>query len=193
VQALPAAAPPPTKPAAQPTRKRLYEWHGKDAAVSLIEIDVDEQIARFYSGERQIGWSTVASGVASFPTPTGQFAIIEKVTEKRSNLYGKIYDRNGKLVNADARFGRDPIPPGGRFVGASMPYFMRLTYDGIGIHAGPIPRPGNPASHGCIRLPKGLAPVLFRQVPMGTPVRIMGQGPSYERYIAGERPDPNPV
>lgn len=185
---VPAAPPKVEAPQPKPAAKRLYEWHAKDGAISHIEIDVDQQIARFYSDGEEVGWSTVASGIATFPTPTGEFAVIEKVTEKRSNLYGKIYDASGKLVNADARYGRDRIPPGGRFVGASMPYFMRLTYDGLGLHAGPIPRPGSPASHGCIRLPKSLAPVLFRRTGLGTPVRIIGSTPGYESYIAVEQP-----
>ena len=53
-----------------------------------------------------------------------------------------------------------------------MPYWMRLTSYGIGMHAGIIPKPGEAASHGCIRLPKELAPVLFESVNVGTPVTI---------------------
>jgi hypothetical protein len=70
----------------------------------------------------------------------------------------------------------------GRFAGAKMPYFLRLTGDGVGLHAGPIPRPGHPASHGCIRLPGALAERLFSQVPVGTPVTITGSGPDYGDY-----------
>lgn len=171
----PAGTPPPAAPLG-PEPGRLYAWDGEADEVSLIEISVDEQVARFYDGWRQVGWSTVASGVNRFPTPTGHFAITEKVADKQSNLYGRIYDGNGRLVNADARVGRDPIPAGGRFVGADMPYFMRLTNDGIGMHGGNIPVPGSPASHGCIRLPYALAPVLFRHVGVGTQVRIVSGG-----------------
>jgi lipoprotein-anchoring transpeptidase ErfK/SrfK len=142
-----------------------------------VWIDVDAQRARFYSGEEEVGWTVVATGVRRYPTPIGRFAVIEKLKKKRSNLYGKIYDARGRLVNSDARRGRDRIPAGGRFVGASMPYFMRLTYDGLGMHAGPIPRPGHRASHGCIRMPKAVAPVVFAHVPIGTPVTITGEGP----------------
>jgi lipoprotein-anchoring transpeptidase ErfK/SrfK len=56
---------------------------------------------------------------------------------------------------------------------APMPYWMRLTWRGIGMHAGPIPRPGNPASHGCIRLPRPFAIQLYQIVRIGTPVRII--------------------
>jgi lipoprotein-anchoring transpeptidase ErfK/SrfK len=171
--------PPPEKP----KPGQLYDWEGDGRKVSRVVIDVDQQRARFYDGDEQIGWATVATGVKAFPTPTGQFEVIEKVADKRSNLYGKIYNKAGRVIKSNARQGRDRIPEGGRFAGAQMPYFMRLTYDGVGLHAGPIPRPGHPASHGCIRLPPNLAPVLFAHVDHGTPVTIVGSGPSYGDYV----------
>jgi hypothetical protein len=161
----------------------LFEWNGQGRSVSHINIDVDEQKARYYSGGEQIGWSYVASGLRSFPTPVGSFKVIEKTADKKSNLYGKIYNRAGKLVNSDAKMGRDSIPEGGKFTGATMSYYMRLTGDGIGMHAGPIPSPGRRASHGCIRLPRAFAPLLFASVGIGTPVNISGDGPSYTSYI----------
>ncbi len=177
----PPPVPPPPEPAA------LYQWYGDGRTVSHIEIDVDKQKAVFYDGPHQIGWAMVASGIRSYPTPTGRFAVTEKIVEKRSNLYGKIYNSKGKLVRRNAEMGVHPIPAGGRFEGAKMPYFMRLTNDGIGMHAGPIPKPGRPASHGCIRMPHEMAPVLYQHVSIGTPVSIVGSGPSYERYLAAQR------
>ncbi|MEY6431319.1 L,D-transpeptidase family protein [Thioalkalicoccus limnaeus] len=172
----PTASPPDVAPAP------LYEWGGDGRRISRIVINTDEQKAIFYDGDTRIGWSTVATGTTSHPTPTGRFEIMERTAEKRSNLYGTIYDKAGRVVKTNARQGRDRIPAGGRFVGAEMPFFLRLTYDGVGLHAGPIPRPGHPASHGCIRLPKKLAPVVFRKVSHGTPVIIEGSGPSYGDY-----------
>lgn len=181
--------PPETTPAPQekPKPGRLYEWSGDGRRVSHIVVNTDEQKARFYDGDEQIGWTTVASGVSKFPTPTGQFEVMEKVANKRSNLYGKIYGAGGKVVRSDAKAGRDPIPAGARFEGAHMPYFLRLTNDGIGLHAGPIPRPGRPASHGCIRMPSKFAPVLFKHVDPGTKVSIVGSGPSYGNYVQKQR------
>ncbi len=177
---------PPPKPMKPPPPSKLYEWWGKDY-VSRIEISINEQKARFFSGDELVGWTTVASGVHKYPTPTGSFAIIEKVQNKESNLYGKIYNKNGKLVRRGAKMGVHPVPVGGRFKGAPMPYFLRLTNDGIGLHAGPIPRPGNRASHGCIRMPKQFAPVLYNHVDIGTEVAIKGNGPSYGDYLAKQR------
>ena len=187
----PAAEAEPAEPSPvaeeEPKPSQLYDWQGNGRNVSRVVINIDEQKARFYSGEQQIGWSTVATGVRAFPTPTGRFEVLEKVADKRSNLYGRIYNAAGRVVKRDARMGRDAVPPGGRFVGAKMPYFMRLTYDGVGLHAGSIPRPGEPASHGCIRLPQDVAPLLYASVSRGTPMQIVGSGPSYGDYAAKVR------
>jgi lipoprotein-anchoring transpeptidase ErfK/SrfK len=166
---------------------QLYDWSANGRGVTRIIIDTDEQRARFYSGGEQIGWTTVATGLGSHPTPTGHFEVLEKVQDKRSNLYGRIYNSGGGLVRGNAKAGQDRVPPGGRFVGASMPHFLRLTYDGIGMHAGPIPRPGRPASHGCIRMPARIASALYTEVSVGTPVTIVGNGPDYGNYAAKVR------
>lgn len=191
----PSTPPPTPKPAPHlqaqetpPPAELLWEWNGSGRNISHIWIDVDSQRARFYDGADQIGWTFIASGLDTHPTPVGSFAVLERTSKKRSNLYGKIYNARGKVVKSDAKRGRDPIPSGGRFVGAKMPYFMRLTYDGIGMHAGRIPVPGFPASHGCIRMPKEVAPLVYNQVSRGTPVTITGgKGPDYGNYAERQR------
>ncbi|BCU06814.1 L,D-transpeptidase family protein [Allochromatium tepidum] len=165
----------------------LYEWKGDGRKVTRIVVNTNEQKARFYSGDEEIGWSMVATGISKYPTPTGRFQVTEKVENKRSNLYGKVYGKGGRVLRSSVKVGRDPIPDGGRFEGAHMPFFMRLTEDGVGLHAGPIPNPGQPASHGCIRMPSKIAPVVFRHVSNGTPVTIEGKGPSYGDYVAKQR------
>lgn len=177
----PPEPPPPPPEAKKPTG--LFEWQGDGKSITSIKINVDEQIAYLYNGKDQIGWTYVATGITSFPTPTGEFKIIEKVANKVSNLYGKGYDANGKLINSDFKQGRDLLPPGGRFEAAKMTYFMRLTNDGVGMHIGPIPRPGRRASHGCIRLPSKIAGTIFSSVTLGTPVTIVGSGPDYASYL----------
>ncbi|MCG6942485.1 MAG: L,D-transpeptidase family protein [Thiohalocapsa sp.] len=160
---------------------KLYEWDGDGQALTRIVIDTNEQTATFYAGDQRVGWSTIASGVPSHPTPRGEFTILEKARDKRSNLYGKIVGRNGRVIRGSAD-GNDPVPHGARFVGASMPNFMRLTYDGIGMHAGPIPRPGHPASHGCIRMPPKIAAAVYAHTSPGTAVTVVGKGPNYGNY-----------
>jgi hypothetical protein len=176
--------PPPPLP--QPVKEQWKypgEWTGGNKPITQIAINVDVQRATLYSGRDVVGWTYVASGIPSFPTPTGEFKVLEKVKDKVSNLYGKGYDKDGKLVNSDFKQGRDLLPPGGRFDAAKMTYFMRLTGDGVGMHIGPIPRPGRRASHGCIRLPSKMAPILFTHTAVGTPVTITGNGPDYQTYL----------
>lgn len=161
-QATPAAPSPPFS---------YWEGAGVTGSASII-IDLSEQAAYFYRGDRVIGRSRVASGRSGFATPTGEFKILEKTVDKRSNLYGRIYDADGDVVNSDADIRTDAVPEGGKFVGASMPYWMRITGNGVGMHAGPIPNPGRPASHGCIRLPRHMAETFFANVEIGTPVTV---------------------
>ncbi len=165
----------------------LYEWKGDGRSVTRIVIDTNEQKARFYEGEEELGWATVATGVSKYPTPTGKFQVMEKIENKRSNLYGKVYGKGNKVIRSSVKVGRDNIPAGGRFEGARMPYWMRLTYDGIGLHAGAIPRPGSPASHGCIRMPSKIAPTVFKHVTQSTSVEIVGKGPDYGNYVVKQR------
>ena len=56
-----------------------------------------------------------------------------------------------------------------------MPYWMRLTDTGVGIHVGYVP--GRPASHGCIRLKRDTATQMFDVVKIGTPVVIAERAP----------------
>jgi len=152
----------------------LYVWHGGDKPGPLnVNIDLSQQKAYLFKGGQNVGWTYVATGRSGHSTPTGTFRIMEKIVDKRSNRYGTIVDRYGNVVNSNATAGVSRIPPGGRFVGARMPYWMRITGYGVGLHAGPIPNPGVPASHGCIRLPSGLAATLFENATVGTRVTIM--------------------
>ena len=50
-----------------------------------------------------------------------------------------------------------------------MPYYMRLSGEPFGMHAGYLP--GYPASHGCVRMPKDKAAMFFKNVHVGTAVR----------------------
>lgn len=150
----------------------LYEWYDDHGPGEVaIRITLSEQRAYYTRSGRPIGWSYIATGKEGHRTPRGTFRITEKVVDKYSNRYGWIEDSYGNVVDDDASPG-DYTPPGTRYVPAPMPYWMRLTSYGIGMHAGIIPEPGEPASHGCIRLPKPLAPQLFSVVRVGTRVTI---------------------
>ncbi len=150
----------------------LYKWYddGGEGKVS-IRISLTDQIAEFKRGDRDIGWSYVATGKEGHHTVPGSYQITEKIEDKHSNIYGWFEDEFGNVTDGDAMAGQK-VPPGMVYVPAPMPNWMRLTSYGVGMHGGLIPEPGQPASHGCIRLPKEFAPVLFESVNVGTPVTI---------------------
>ncbi len=159
---------------AQPSQADLFDWQGYGLTGPVkIVINLSTQRADIYIGGQYAGWTAVATGKAGFGTPAGDYTIVEKVADKRSSIYGKIVDAYGNTIKPDADVRRDRPPPGGQFVFAPMPNWMRLTWTGIGMHAGPIPQPGTPASHGCIRLPDEMAAALFERVQIGTPVEIV--------------------
>lgn len=150
----------------------LYKWYddGGDGKVS-VRISLTDQIAEFKRGDRDIGWCYVATGKEGHSTVPGSYQITEKIEDKHSNIYGWFEDEFGNVTDGDAKAGQK-VPPGMVYVPAPMPYWMRLTSYGVGMHGGLIPEPGQPASHGCIRLPKEFVPVLFESVNVGTPVTI---------------------
>lgn len=159
---------------AEPSQADLFDWQGYGLTGPVkIVINLSTQRADIYIGGQYAGWTAVATGKAGFGTPAGEYTIVEKVADKRSSIYGKIVDASGNTINHDADARRDRPPPGGQFIYAPMPNWMRLTWGGIGMHAGPIPQPGTPASHGCIRLPDEMAAALFDRVQIGTPVEIV--------------------
>lgn len=150
----------------------LHQWYddGGPGRVS-VRISLPDQIADFERGGRDIGWCYVATGKPGHATSPGTYQITEKVVDKVSSFYGLIEDAAGNVVNGDATPGTH-VPAGMVYAPAPMPYWMRLTSYGVGMHGGLIPEPGKPASHGCIRMPKDFAPVLFDVVVVGTPVTI---------------------
>jgi len=136
-----------------------------------IEISIPEQRGLLLVNGAIAMDFPVATGKKSHPTPTGTYTILDKKKDYASNLYGKIYDATGTVIVEDADAREDAVPEGGRFEGATMPYWMRLTTSGVGLHIGYVP--GRPASHGCIRLRKDVAAEIFDRVKLGTPVTII--------------------
>jgi hypothetical protein len=160
------------KPLHRSVEPVLYGWHDDGGPGKVtVRISLPDQIAEYERGGRPIGWSYVATGKEGHGTSAGTYRITEKIVDKYSNKYGWIEDELGNVVDGDAKVG-DRVPKGMRYVPAPMPFWMRLTSYGIGMHGGLIPEPGKPASHGCIRLPKDFVPLVFDVVDVGTPVTI---------------------
>lgn len=140
-------------------------------------VELDQQRVYLYHGSEVIAASRIASGRAGHRTETGKYVIGEKDLNHRSSLYGNYVSSSGSTLVSDVRSGFDPLPPGARFVGASMKYFQRFvrpdgTPTAMGFHQGHLP--GYPASHGCVRLPGPVAAWFFHNVPKGTPVYVRG-------------------
>jgi len=156
----------------RPEPKPREEWVWKGDGIMgkpSIEINLTTQSAAFLKNGIEVGRSPISSGREGYTTPTGSFAVIQKNKNHVSSLYGDFVDAEGKVVVANVASNRDARPPGTTFRGAPMPYFMRI-HGGVGMHAGYLP--GYPASHGCIRMPRGAAQCFFENAPIGTPVKV---------------------
>jgi hypothetical protein len=162
---------PPPEPAR--AERIMYEWHDLGGAGEIsIHIDLSDQIATIKRAGQEVGWCFVATGIEGRGTRPGTYKVSEKLEDKHSNKYGWIENELGEMVNNDAT-PSTPRKKGERYIPAPMPYWMRLTDYGIGMHVGNIPNPGDPASHGCIRMPKDFVPLLYAEVKLGTTVKIV--------------------
>ncbi|MEX1110179.1 MAG: L,D-transpeptidase [Chthoniobacterales bacterium] len=127
----------------------------------------------------------VATGKSSHPTPKGSYKILEKKEKHASNLYGHIVSGSGSTVVSDADTRDHGVPAGGRFIGAPMPYWMRMTTTGVGMHVGNVPG-HRTASHGCIRLKKDTAVQLFSVLVLGSPVTVDSFAPALGGPLGAE-------
>ncbi len=159
---------PGQRPVAPPDT--ISYWSGGGAGPARIRINLAEQTAYFYRGQELVGKSWLSTGDAAHMTPRGSYRIIQKSKWHKSSRYGAHVDSAGNVVDPDVDNKKDPVPAGLRYEGAKMTNFMRLTNDGIGMHAGFLP--GYPASHGCIRMPEQMSETFFNNVTEGTPVVI---------------------
>ncbi len=107
-----------------------------------IIVSIGDQRVSLYGSTGLIARSRVSTGMRRHPTPLGIFSVIQKQRWHRSNIYSA----------------------------APMPFMQRITWSGIALHAGALP--GHPASHGCIRLSRDFAVLLWRLTRRGTRVII---------------------
>jgi lipoprotein-anchoring transpeptidase ErfK/SrfK len=107
-----------------------------------VVVSIRNQTAWLLDDDRIILTSPVSTAKRGMRTPTGHFEVSEKAVSHISTIYH--------------------VP---------MPYYMRLSGEPFGMHAGYVP--GYPASHGCIRMPKDKAAMFFKNVIVGTSVWIL--------------------
>jgi len=105
-------------------------------------VSIKSQQVTFYDADGWILRAPVSTGTTGRETPAGVFAVLEKNKEHHSSLYDD----------------------------ASMPNMLRITWNGVALHGGPLP--GYAASHGCIRMPFDFAAKVFDKAPMGMRVII---------------------
>lgn len=130
----------------------------KFGPVVVIRRGVNE--LRYYKGSRLIRKFGVATGSATYPTPTGIFRVVDK------QLHPWWLPPDSPWAK-----GLKPVPPGpGNPLGTR---WMGLSAPGVGIHGTPDSASiGYSASHGCIRMHIWQAEWLFYRVELGTPVLI---------------------
>src|SRR6202795_3167804 len=110
----------------------------RDAGEPIMAIvSIKSQQVTFYDADGWILRAPVSTGTTGRETPAGVFAVLEKNKEHHSSLYDD----------------------------ASMPNMLRITWNGVALHGGPLP--GYAASHGCIRMPFDFAAKVFDKAPMG--------------------------
>jgi len=136
----------------------------------FIVVSLSKQRAYLLVGGKVAVDSPISSGRRLGWTPKGNFAVLEKDPDHRSNLYGNFIDGSGRVIRSGVSSKMDSAPSGTHFSGAPMKFFLRLTPQGVGLHAGILP--GYPASHGCIRLPKEMAELIYGKVSLNTPVTV---------------------
>lgn len=151
-------------------KNSYWDGTGVEGSPSIV-IDLSEQQASFYKGGKLVGISAVSTGREGYGTPTGRYKITQKNPDHVSNLYGDYVGPQGDVLVRNVSVKRDPMPPGARFAGSPMPFFMRLGRTAVGLHQGFLP--GVPDSHGCIRMPERMARIFFENAPRGTPVTIV--------------------
>jgi lipoprotein-anchoring transpeptidase ErfK/SrfK len=126
-----------------------FRWddRGVPQGPTWIRIDLRSQVLSVFRAGHEIGTSVVLYGTDGLPTPTGKFPILAKLKNHRSVTYDN----------------------------APMPYTLRLTGDGVSIHASNVK--WGLATHGCVGVPKAFAAKLFDEVKTGDEVLIVSGKP----------------
>jgi lipoprotein-anchoring transpeptidase ErfK/SrfK len=135
-----------------------------------VIINLSEQRAYLLEDSKISLISPIASGRPGWTTPTGNFSIISKDIDHRSQSFGSVLDPSGNIANGNAT-PASYVAPGFHYRPAPMPFYMQFG-QAFGMHAGYLP--GYPASHGCVRMPRDLAQRFFERVNVRTPVTVVG-------------------
>ena len=135
-------APPADAKQAGPARPTEMTAPRPAAEPIMAIVSLKSQQVTFYDADGWILRAPVSTGTTGRETPAGVFAVIEKNKDHHSSLYDDAW----------------------------MPNMLRITWNGIALHGGPLP--GYAASHGCVRMPFDFAEKVFDKAPMGMRVII---------------------
>ena len=152
----------------QPAASGWWQDEGGGGSPRIV-VYISEQKAYFYKGKTLVGESNISTGKRGFGTPVGHYQVVSKDRDHVSSEFGDYVDSGGKVIKSNIDVRKDSRPPGTHFDGARMPFCMHFN-GGYAMHEGYVPPFA--ASHGCIRLPHGMAEKFFNAAPQGTPVIV---------------------
>lgn len=124
-----------------------FVWNesGVPAGPIWVRVDLATQTLSVFRAGQEIATAVILYGAENKPTPTGWLT----VKEKAQDYYSRSYD-------------------------APMPFMLRLTDDGVALHASVV-QPGR-VTHGCIGLPYPFARKLYSVMQRGDRVLVVGEG-----------------
>lgn len=162
--------------------KKSRKYRSAKPDETSIKVSLWDQKAWLLNGAGEAVLETdVATGVPEKDTPEGIFPVLERLEEKRSNRYGRIVNKETREVVIDKSWEHEgPLPEGTEYEGIEMPYWMRLTWDGVGMHVGKFPKRTR-CSFGCIRVFKAAQPLIFHKTQLGTEIEVV-PGSLLEKY-----------
>jgi L,D-transpeptidase ErfK/SrfK len=148
---------------------------GDGLVINLPEL----MLYHFQQGSYQRRYA-LAVGKRSWPTPTGDYQIVNKARNPTwvvpASIQEEMAEQGKEVLEKVAPGPKNPL--GSYWMGTSAP--------GVGIHATNRPwSVGYSVSHGCIRMLPGEIAELYPQVPLGTPVKILYQPIKLARTAQG--------
>lgn len=127
-----------------PMKMGDYHWDESAAPKTgtlVVTVDLAAQVLSVFRDGHEIGAAAILFGADAKPTPLGVYPITQKDADHVSNLYD-----------------------------APMPYMLRLTNDGVAVHASEVAE--GYMTHGCIGVPLPFAKKLFNVAKLGDKVII---------------------
>ena len=150
--------------------KAQNEATGLDLASRTVVVSIPDRKLAVVDGGEVIATFPIAVGASVTPSPTGEFQIVNRVSNPT-------YYHSGSVIPT----GKDN-PLGTRWVG--------LSQKGYGIHGTNAPRSiGHAASHGCIRLRNRDMERLFTMLRVGDTVVIRGERDELISQVFGDSDD----